>query len=130
MSDTTVTVKHIDHQTILMVWADVVTPLDVKEAFKEVDAILNKAEQEMFVVVDISTNPNFPLSATISGALFGPYRNPKLREWLIVGSNAMAHSIERTLANIARRSNVRWFTTQAEAYAYVEQSKAAELNAS
>jgi len=130
MSDTTVVVKHLDSRTILMAWAKVVTHLDVKEAFKEVDAILNKAEQEMFVVVDISTNPNFPITATVTGALFGPYRNPKLREWLIVGSNAMAHSIERTLANITGRSNVRWFTTQAEAYVYVEQCKAAELNAS
>lgn len=123
MSDTTVDVRRIDNRTILMTWANVVTHLDVKEAFKEVDVILNKAEEEMFVVVDISTNPNFPLSATISGALYGPYRNPQLREWLIVGSSVVAHSIERTLVNITGRSNVRWFTTLAEAFAYAEESK-------
>ena len=97
---------------------------DVTDAFKDINHLLNISSEPLFVIVDIRSNPNFPLSATLNGALFGPYRNPVLREWLIIGSNPLAHMIERILSEVTGRKNVRWFTTDADANAYVLQMAA------
>jgi len=119
---TTVNVAHLNEYAVKMVWASRVNDTDVKQSFKAVDAILTSAGHPMFVVVDITADPNFPISATLTGALFGPYRNPNLREWLIIGSNTAAKFIERTLSAATGRTIVRWFATDAEAAAFITQA--------
>ena len=117
----TVIVEHQSKNSIKMTWASRVNDNDVKQSFKEIDKILSAAAHPMFVVVDITSNPNFPITATLTGALFGPHRNPKLREWLIIGSNTAAHFIERTLSGATGRIIVRWFETEAQVSAYIQQ---------
>lgn len=118
----TVCVELYEPYIIKMSWSSKVSDGDVRNSFKEINNLLTVAEHPMFVVVDITADPNFPIAATLTGALFGPYRNPNLREWLIIGSNTAAHFIERTLSGATGRVIVRWFETQADVDAYVEQS--------
>jgi hypothetical protein len=87
--------------------------------------LLSASAVPLRVVVDVSSNPRFPLSETISGAFWGPFRNQMLTEWLVIGASGMAHTIGRTLIGLSRRDNIRWFETMNEALAYLD---AAEPN--
>lgn len=120
----TVQVYQQNPNVIQMTWSHKVNDKDVRNSFKEVNNLLSAASHPVFITVDISADPNFPIAATLTGALFGPYRNPNLREWLIIGSNTAAQFIERTLSGATGRVIVRWFETQSEVDAYVEQAAA------
>jgi TctA family transporter len=119
----TVSVQQLNTYIVKMSWSNKVNDQDVRNSFKEINSLLSVSAQPMFVLVDITADPNFPIAATLTGALFGPYRNPNLREWLIVGSNKAAHFIERTLSGATGRTIVRWFDTEADAAAYVAESQ-------
>ncbi len=120
IQDTTVTIEQLANgNAIRMTWQRQVNAQDVERAFTAITDILKEASSPMYVVVDLLSNPNFPIGATLNAALFGPYRNPKLKEWLIIGSNSMAQFIERTLASVTGHRNVRWFKTQEEVSAYL-----------
>ena len=121
MAQSTVFVDAINNLPALrMVWRKDVLKSDVTSAFQQIETKLQNTDQPLFVIVDITAKPNFPLAATINAAMFGPYRNPQLKEWLIVGTNTMAKSIERVLAGSIGRKNVRWFETEDAALAYLE----------
>lgn len=122
---TTVRVEYLAHSALIkMSWEHRVNSDDVYTGFKSITAILEKSETPLYVMVDLLSNPNFPLSATVNGAMFGPYRNPKLIAWLIVGSSHAGRMIERVLSSVTQRSNVEWFASEADALAYVEQQLA------
>lgn len=116
-----IVVERLNPAVIKMSWTKNVTNQDVSAGFRQVNDLLNALEQPSFVMVDILADPNFPIAATLTGALFGPYRNPNLREWLILGSNPAARFIERTLSGATGRLIVRWFDSQEQALAYVAQ---------
>lgn len=119
MENKTVIVTYNNNcHTISMVWNSKVSPKDVKAAFAEIDSILNASESPLYVLVDISANPNFPIADTIAGVLFGPYRNKNLKGWLIIGKTSMAQMIERVLSSVTGIKNVFWFDTEEEALEY------------
>lgn len=129
----TVRVERIDHfPAMLMMWETHVREADVLDAFQTITDILEQSDTPMYCVVDLRRNPIFPLRATLHGALFGPYRNPKLKEWLVLGSNPLARTIEKTLSSVTGRKNVSWFMsyeavldylqTQADLYTHNRQS--------
>ena len=121
MAQSTISVDSINNPHALrMVWHQDVQKSDVTWAFQQIETRLRNTDQPLYVIVDITAKPNFPLAATINAAMFGPYRNPQLKEWLIVGTNTMAKSIERVLAGSMGRKNVRWFETEDAALAYLE----------
>lgn len=101
-------------------WAHVVHGQDVQKAFRDLYNILNAAEEPIYVFVDLRERPNFPLADTLRGALDGPFRHPKLKEWLVIGSSPMAHTIGRMLTSMTRRNNIKWFDTEAEAIDYLK----------
>jgi hypothetical protein len=118
----TVTVEYLNqYQAIRMTWQHKVSYIDLRDAFHSINSILNAASEPMYVIVDITSDPNFPLGATITEAASGPYRNPKLKAWLIIGSNGLARIIERILGGLTGRKNVLWFKSEAEVTAYLEQ---------
>jgi hypothetical protein len=86
------------------------------------NTILNEAPEPIYVFVDLRERPNFPLADTLRGALDGPFRNPNLKEWLVIGSSAMAHTIGRMLSAMTRRHNIKWFDSEEEAVAYLKAS--------
>ncbi len=122
---TTVSVSPLPHllpdepQHLLMTWAQVVTTDDVRDGFRAIMAALNASQQPLFVVVDIRSNPRFPVTITIAEAI-DPYRHEHLEAWLIVGQNFLAQSIERVLATMAKRKNVYWFDTLEDAVQYIK----------
>lgn len=120
----TVCVELNEPHIIKMLWSSKVNDGDVRSSFKEINNLLTVADHPMFVVVDITADPNFPIAATLTGALFGPYRNANLREWLIIGSNSAAHFIERTLSGATGRVIVRWFENASDVDTYVAHSTA------
>ncbi|MBL8155385.1 MAG: hypothetical protein JNM70_14470 [Anaerolineae bacterium] len=116
----TVTVEDFEgFPAIRMTWQHEVKYPDLRDAFRRIEAKLNASSQPLYVVVDITHYPNFPLNATVAEAAAGPYRNPNLVEWLIIGSNRGARLIEQLLGSITGRRNVRWFQTEAEVTAYL-----------
>jgi hypothetical protein len=103
-----------------MTWETHVSSSDVSKAFLQITDALEEASTELYVIVDWLKNPKFPLSETINGALFGPYRHPKLRGWLILGGNSTARFITRTLINVTGRDEIYWFKNEAEALRYLQ----------
>ena len=101
-----------------MIWQHDIIEADVAPAFQKISTALDATKRPLYVIVDLLSNPRFPIMTTVQEAL-PPYRDPMLKEWLIVGSNWMAKAIESTLARITRHNNVRWFKTEAEALAYL-----------
>ena len=109
-----------DTNAIVMRCGHHITIDDVNHAFKEVDTLLYQATEPLYVVLDLRTDPRIPLVATLQAASFGPYRNPRLKEWLIIGSSPVAHTIVRILGATTGRHNVRWFVTEDEVKAYLD----------
>lgn len=121
----TVSVEPLEgYPALKMVWQHDVVEADVAPAFAKISAALDATKRPLYVVVDLLSNPHFPIMTTVQEALV-PYRDPMLKEWLIVGSNWMAKAIESTLARITRHKNVRWFKTEVEALAYLTAELAA-----
>jgi hypothetical protein len=114
-----VQITHLSHHSLAMIWSKSPTETDVQQAYRQMTALLNQAAQPMFVMVDISCNPHFPMSATVKGALMGPHRHPNLRAWLVVGTSTLGHMIAHVLTAISSTSNIVWFATEAEALAYM-----------
>lgn len=104
---------------LLMTWQQAVLANDVREAFRHILDVLNKSHHPVFVVVDIRSNPRFPVTQTIAEGI-EPYRYENLAAWLIVGQNLLAKSIERVLTTITHRHAVRWFDTFDDALGFVE----------
>ncbi len=120
MHTTTILVsKRDDAPVVLMTWQQRVNERDVLAAFEQVDRLLNESDGSCYVLVDIRSNPQFPIAATLKGAAFGPYRNRNMAEWLIVGVNPIARLIERTLTGVTKHDIVRWFDDETEALGYV-----------
>jgi hypothetical protein len=121
----TVSVEPIENYPALkMTWQHTVLDADVVTAFQKIMTALDATNRPLYVVVDLLSNPRFPMMVTVQEAL-PCYRDPMLKEWLVVGSNWMAKAIEGTLARITRHKNVRWFTTEADAIAYLNSVLAA-----
>ncbi|MEO8611403.1 MAG: hypothetical protein ABI690_26130 [Chloroflexota bacterium] len=122
---TTVNVEPIEkYPALKMTWQNTVVDADVAPAFRKIMKALDATNRPLYIVVDLLSNPRFPMMVTVQEAL-PCYRDPMLKEWLIVGSNWMAKAIEGTLSRITRHKNVRWFTTEAEAMAYLDSVLAA-----
>lgn len=84
----TVSVESInDYPAVRMTWARIVNEQDVRAAFQQITQLLDESDSPLYVLVDITVNPNFPLITTIIGALQGPHNSPKLAEWLVVGKS-------------------------------------------
>lgn len=108
------------YPAIRMIWQHRVDKADLGQAFKTITEMLDASETPLYIMVDLRANPNFPLTETISGALFGPFRHSMLAEWLVIGASSVARSIGGILSNATGRSNIHWFKTEAEALAYLE----------
>jgi hypothetical protein len=120
----TVVVEPLDDEPALrMTWQQNVTYTDLKQAFADIHKRLNESATPLYVIVDISSHPKFPLSATVAEAAAGPYRNPKLIEWLVIGSDGMARLIANLLGALTGRRNVKWFQSEAEVLAYMEERR-------
>jgi hypothetical protein len=106
------------YPALKMTWCNEIKDADVIYSFGEINNTLAKTDQPIFMIVDLTANPTYPLLTTVHEAL-PAYRNNMVREWLVIGNNWMARTIEGTLAKMTGKKNVRWFKTEADIFAYL-----------
>jgi len=104
-----------------MTWPRVIERDSIKEAFRMIVTALDTSNVPLYIVVDLHANPDFPMTETIQGAYFGPFRHCNLAEWLVVNTNILGRMIGNTLSSITRRDNIRWFETMEEALQYLQE---------
>ncbi len=118
----TVSVERIEgYNALRMTWQRQVTETDVRDAFRKITDALENADEPTYMVVDLLSNPEFPMRVTVVEAL-PAYRHPMLRQWLIVGSNRLAHMVETVLSGATRRKNVLWVSSEEEAVNHTSQA--------
>ncbi len=121
-TNSTVSIERIDGCNALrMTWQHQVVEPDVRYAFREIVDALEETDEHLYVVVDLLSNPEFPMRVTVVEAL-PAYRHPMLRQWLIVGSNRLAHMVEAVLSGATRRKNVLWFASERDAINHIAQT--------
>jgi hypothetical protein len=114
-----VTFENINEYSALKItWRNSLKDAEVIQSFGEINNALAKADQPIFIVFDLTASPTYPLLTTVHEAL-PAYRNEMLKEWLLIGNNWMARTIEGTLAKMTGKKNVRWFKTEADVLAYM-----------
>lgn len=109
------------HPALVMYWPRVIERESIKTAFHKIVEALDTSEVPLYIIVDLQANPDFPMTDTIQGAYFGPYRHANLAEWLVVNTNILGRMIGNTLASITRRHNIKWFDTMEEAVRHLEE---------
>jgi hypothetical protein len=118
-ADCTVRVEPMEGwPAIKMTWCAQVNSNDVHRAFEAICEHVFTAVRPVYVVVDITASPNFPIFETVVGAL-PVFKDPKLAAWLIVGSNSGAKAVEGLLSRVTGRSNVQWFDAESDALDYL-----------
>ena len=104
-----------------MIWSHTVNARDVRLAFNFIKATLDESDRTMWIVVDLTENPQFPVVDTVMEALTGSFRHERLAEWLVVGTNSMAKLIADMLTGITGRRNIKWFDTMQDALTHLDQ---------
>lgn len=108
----TVLVENTSSNRVLhMLFQHHITEDDLRAAFQTITLHLDNTAQPLYVIVDLRARPNFLISATIDGALQGPFKHPKLGGWLILGHSRRGRVIANVMCNIAKRRNVFWFSS-------------------
>lgn len=123
MEENTTTVEVtqvVGYPAVRMTWQHMVKIDDLQPAFQQVTKALNVSSERMYVIVDLRSDPNFPIVDTVMGALRGPFRNPNLEEWLVICGNRAARMIGNMLTKATRRENIRWFDTIESAMTYLD----------
>lgn len=114
MTHPTVRIERGDAPNILrMVWDHEVFESDIKSAFQKLFDLLDDATQPQSIIVDLTSDPQFPLIETMMSAL-PSYRHARVSAWLVVGSNTFARYIAQFLGTAVKRANVHWFDNETE----------------
>ncbi len=122
-AEKSITVRYLEQESaILMQWEHEISREDVRPAFQSICEILDASPIPIFVVVDISSNPQFPAIETVNGAMSGPARHPKLKGWLVIGKNTLAQVIGRTISSLTGSSNIHWFDDYDQMRSFLLQS--------
>ncbi len=109
----TVSVENTSSNRVLhMLFQHHITEDDLRAAFQEITLYLDHTADPLYVIVDLRARPNFLISATIDGALQGPFRHPRLAAWLMLGHSRRGRVIANVMCNIAKRRNVLWFSSE------------------
>ena len=111
MEQSAVSVEPLEgYNALRMVWGERPGARDVRAAFAVIMKYLDGAESPVDIIVDIRTDPSFPLGATLTGAI-APHTHKNMGCWLVVGGNAVARFIAGTLMAIGRNP-IEWFDTE------------------
>ena len=121
MKKRTVTISVVpDYPALKMKMDTKVKSVDMQFAYMDIERQLNNFDQPIYIVVDLTQNDQLPLQATISGALFGPYLNPMIRGWLVVGEHTMGKHVAKQLSFWTGKEHVMWFDTCDECLDYIQ----------
>lgn len=118
----TVTVELLDNYPVINMKMEAnVKSIDMQYAYMEIERNLNNFMDTVFIVVDLTQNERLPVQATIAGALFGPYLNPKIEQWLVVGEHRVGQQIAKQLSFWTGKEHVEWFACYEDCLTYVQQ---------
>ncbi|MBN2469736.1 MAG: hypothetical protein JXN59_03340 [Anaerolineae bacterium] len=109
----------LGYPALLMTFEHQVIKEEMEAAFAEVHAAQEGADRKLFLVLDLTKNPQLEVLEVVTAAV-PVFRHPRSAKWLIIGQSGLGHVIESKLATLSRRtSDVLWFETEAEAYDYL-----------
>lgn len=91
-----------------MIWTAAPTTADVQTVFSAIYAAQNAATAPIYIIVDLTENPTFPLGITMSAALKA-HNHKQMGSWLVVGSNRVARLIGGFLTSF--KQSIEWFDT-------------------
>lgn len=118
-----VTVEQIaDAPVVWTNWLDTVRSQDIEQAYHAVMDVVNRSNERVYVVVDLSHEPRIPMRDLLNGALAGPYTDPKVAKWLVIGQDDRSRSMANTLFFVTGQHKVQWFENESAAFDYLQQS--------
>ena len=104
-----------DRGDLKMTWGEYPQESDISTAFDFINDHLKNTDHPIYIVVDLSSDPQIPLSTTIREVMSGPFRHRNLKKWLVIGINRRAQVVARVMDTISRESTILWFDTETEA---------------
>lgn len=102
------------NDALLMTWTARPNQRDVQQVFEAIRTHLNHSSHPIHIIVDIQSNPAFPLADTLHGAL-KPQTHTRMGKWLVIGTNHVARIIARTISSFYN-SNIEWMPDESAAY--------------
>jgi hypothetical protein len=106
------------YNALRMTWHHEPASDDAKAAFQQIIDYLDKAEAKVNIVVDVQSDPQFPLGTTLSGAA-RPHTHPRMGRWLVIGQNRLAQLIGNAM-NALSDEKILWFSTEEEALVHLQ----------
>ena len=103
-----------------MIWDRWPAEAAVTRACESMVAHMDAADQPVHVLVDLRSNPNFPMRVTVMDVLEGPARHCKMGDWLVIGANRLAKVIGSVVSRVTRRENIRWYDTEEQTLAALD----------
>ncbi|PJF22977.1 MAG: hypothetical protein CUN56_03280 [Phototrophicales bacterium] len=97
---------------------------DVRLAFIQIEERLNNSQKPVDIIVDITSNPRFPMRTTINGAA-RVNQHSMMGDWVVIGGNRAAQLIARSM-NLFGKNNIYWYQTETEAFNHFEQNRKAD----
>jgi hypothetical protein len=116
------------YHALKMIWQKRVHKQDLRSAFDSLGQSLKQSDHALYVIVDLQADPDLPMREAIQASVSGPFRDPKLVEWLVIGSSTIGRMIGQILANATKRDNIRWFDSEAEVMDYLQGSAASKAS--
>lgn len=104
-----------------LIWDAEVSVEDVAPAFRQLTAALDAASSAVHVMVDLRSDPHLPLAATTQETLAGPFRHPRMGEWLVIGTNWRAEVVANVISKVGLRMNIRWYATEEDALNHLKE---------
>ena len=115
------TVHKIENSpVILMDWAKTNNTQDIQSAYHDVMEVVNHSNDDVYLMLDMSANSDVSIRDLLNGALNGPYTDPRVAKWLVIGKGETSRSLANTLFFITGEHKVVWFEDQDGAYDYLE----------
>lgn len=109
----------LGYPALLMIFEHQVVREDLEAAFKAVQDALEGADRKLYLVLDLTKNPQLDVLEVVTVAV-PVFRHPRSAKWLIIGQSGLGHVIESKLVTLSRRqSAIMWFETEDEAFEYL-----------
>lgn len=109
----------LGYPALLMVFEHQIVEDELAAAFQSVLATMEAADRKLFLVLDLTKNPQLDVLEVVTAAT-PVFRHARSAKWLIIGQSGLGHVIESKLITLARRPrSVIWFDTEEEAFDYL-----------
>ncbi|GAB4571673.1 MAG: hypothetical protein Kow0077_08990 [Anaerolineae bacterium] len=110
----------LGYPALLVTWQYQIVPEEMAAAFQTIREIFDSVDRKMFVVMDLTNNPQLEVLEVVTHAT-PVFKHPRSAKWLFVGQSGLGRVVESKLISLTRRdSAVIWFDTLDEAFDYLQ----------